>query len=279
MIRWLVAGLALAIATTGHAAAGRSEFAARVLQRLQAAAPDMELRPSASDPLVIEIEDEGYWGEARINLHRLQAFCRKAPADECDAVLGNFVASVTAEPPEPIAANLRVVVRQQDYLDRLRETQDADAQPIYRRIGDDLYALLAFAGPGGVLIAIPQQLGDLQLGEQAAWDLAGEQTRAALPRLPRPIDIVRSPISIEEGDLLTSLLADTGTWRDIAAEVGPDLVVAATTDRFVLVAALPADYRRMREFKRAVREACAAVERCISPNLYRFREGRWVIAE
>jgi hypothetical protein len=90
---------------------------------------------------------------------------------------------------------------------------------------------------------------------------------------------VRSPVAIEEGDLLTSMLADTGTWRDIAAEVGPDLVVAPTTDGFVLVAALPPDYRRMREFKRAVREGCAAAERCISPNLYRFREGRWAIAE
>jgi hypothetical protein len=279
MIRHAIAGMALMLGASGEAATGESRFARAMLERLRVAERETEMRISASDPLVIEMKLDGRWGDAEINLHRLHAFCEEASAEDCDAVLANFVARATAEPPETVAANLRLVVRQQDYLDQLREMQPADAQPIYRQIGDDLYALLAFAGPSGVLMAIPQQLGDLQLGEQAAWDLAGEQTRAMLPRLPRPIDIVRSPMAMGEGDLLTSLLADTDAWRDIAEEVGPDLVVAATTDEFVLVAALPPDYRRMREFKRAVREDCAAAERCISPNLYRFREGRWVIAE
>jgi len=26
-------------------------------------------------------------------------------------------------------------------------------------------------------------------------------------------------------------------------------------------------------------EDCAAQQRCVSPNIYRFREGRWVIAD
>jgi len=279
MIRQAIAGIALMTAANGHAAAETREFAEQMLERLRAASPETEVRVSASDPLVIEMKQDGTWGDADINLHRLRAFCREASADECDTVLGNFAAMVTAKPPEPVAANLRVVVRQQDYLDRLRDQQDDDAQPVYRQIGDDLYALLAFAGPSGVLMAIPQQLSDLQLGDQAAWQLAGEQTRAMLPRLPKPIDIVRAPVMLEDGDLLSSVLADVDAWRAIAEEVGPDLAVAATTDQLVFMAALPPDYRRMRQLKRAIRDDCAAAERCISPNVYRFREGRWVIAE
>jgi hypothetical protein len=279
MIRHAIAGMALMLGASGEAATGESRFARAMLERLRVAERETEMRISASDPLVIEMKLDGKWGDAEINLHRLHAFCEEASAEDCDTVLANFVARATAEPPETVAANLRLVVRQQDYLDQLREMQPADAQPIYRQIGDDLYALLAFAGPSGVLMAIPEHLAELSLDEQAAWRLASEQTRGMLPRLPRPIDIVRSHVTFEDGDLLTSLLADPEAWRGIADEVGPDLAVVATSDLFVFVGALPAGYGRMREFKRAVREDCATAQRCISPNVYRFRDGRWVFAE
>ena len=279
MIRQAIAGIALMTAANGHAATGEREFAEQMLERLRGEARSMELRVSADDPLALEMKHEGKWGDARINLHRFHAFCADATREDCEAVLANFVTRVTAPRPEPAAANLRVVVRNEGYLDHLLQTQPADALPIYRQIGDDLFALLAFSGPSGVLIAIPEQLQALELGDDAAWALAREQTRAMLPPLPKAIDLVRDQVIIfEDGDLLTSLLADTEAWRRIAAEVGPELVVTAVSDRFVFAGVLP-DHPRMREFKQVVREDCEAEERCLSPNVYRFRDGRWAIAD
>jgi hypothetical protein len=277
MIRWLVAGSALMMASAGLAG-GEREFAERMLERLQAAAPDKELRLSADDPLAIDMKHEGMWGAARINLHRLHAFCAEVPAEECEGALANFATRVTARPPEPKAANLRVVVRNQTFLDHLLETQPEDAQPIYRRIGDDLFALLGFAGPSGVAFTIREQLQSLGLDNATAWRLADEQTRAVLPDLPYDIDLAEHAVSYEEYDFLPSLLADAEGWRRLASKTGPDLFVAPISDFSVWVGVIP-DGSRFEQLKQVVREDCAAVERCISPNVYRFHDGRWVIAD
>ena len=94
MIRQAIAGIALMTAAGGHATDER-DFAAAMRERLRAAAPDLETRLSASDPLVIEMKHEGRWGSARINLHRLHAFCADAAAEDCEAVLANFVRRTT----------------------------------------------------------------------------------------------------------------------------------------------------------------------------------------
>jgi hypothetical protein len=279
MIRQAIAGLALMVSANGQAAAGEREFAAGLLGRLQSAMPDIELRISADDPLVIEMKGRHGWGDGELNLRPVHTLCSRITAEECGAFLDDYVAAASGERPEPVAENLRIVVRQADYLARLREKLPRDERPVSRQIGEDLFALLAFVDANGIAIATPGQIRALGPDEAVTWQRAGEQTRAMLPRLPEPIDIVRDYVAIEDGDLLSSVLADTDAWRTIADEVGPELAVAATTDQFVFVGALPVDARGMREFKRAVRDDCRKVQQCISPNVYRFRDGRWVIAE
>jgi hypothetical protein len=278
MIRQAIAGIALMTSANGHAAASERDFAAAMRERLRAAAPGIETRISASDPLVIEMKHEGQWGSARINLHRLHAFCAEAAAEDCEAVLANFVRRTTAPRPEPAVPALRVIVRNQLWLDRVLETQPADARPLYRQIGDDLFALLAFAFPDGVAIAIPEQLRALGLEDERAWRVAGEQTRAVLPDLPLEVDLAQCPVSFQEYDFLPSLLADADAWPALAEKAGPDLFAAAISDFSVWIGVMP-DGPRFDGFKQAVRAECAEWERCISPNVYRFRDGRWVIAE
>lgn len=278
MIRWLIAGSALMIASTSQAATSEREFAAGMLERLRVAAPDLETRVSVADLLVIEMKHEGKWGVARLNLHRLHAFCARATAEDCEAVLDNFVRRTIAPLPEPEILNLRVVVRNQLYLDHLLETQPEDARPLYRQIGEDLFAMLAFAFPNGVGIASPEQLQALGLEEAAAWTLASDQTRAILPELPLDLDLARYPVSFQEYDFLPSLLADLGAWPPLAEKAGPDLFAAAVSDLSVWIGVMP-DGPRFEGFKQAVRAECAEWERCISPNVYRFRDGRWVIAD
>src|SRR5688572_20269146 len=127
MIRFLIAGWALALAYPCAAATGESAFAARMLKELRAAAPDKELRISADDPLEIEMKHDGEWGEAYINLHRLEAFCASATATDCDAAAADFARKVTsAEVAEFAAADLRVIVRDKAYLNYVLETLPAD---------------------------------------------------------------------------------------------------------------------------------------------------------
>ena len=64
--------------------------------------------------------------------------------------------------------------------------------------------------------------------------------------------------------------------REIADEIGPDLVAAAPTEQFALFTTLSDD--ELDPFAELVREDCAMSARCISPNVYRFRDGQWVIA-
>lgn len=278
MIRFLIAGWALVLAHPCAAATGERAFAARMLKELQAAAPDKELRISADDPLVIEMKHDGAWGEAYINLHRLEAFCAGATAADCDAVAADFARKVTAEVAAFAAADLRAIVRDKVYLDYVLETMPADARPLHRQIGDDLFAILAFDSPATIALAPPAELRDLGLDDKAAWDLAAAQTRAILPSLPAGADLAQNAVAFEEYEYLPSLLADIEAWRAIEAEAGPDLFVTAVSDHFVFAGLLP-DGPNLERFKRTVREDCAAQERCISPHVYRFRDGRWVIAD
>lgn len=278
MIRWLVAGSALMIGSACHAATGEREFAAGMRERFLAAAPELETRISSEDPLVLDVKYEGEWGKARINLHRLHTFCAQADAEDCEAVLANFVERTAAPLPDRAAPDLRVVVRNRLYLEHLLETQPAESQPIYRQIGDDLYALLAFAYPNGVGMAVPEQLRTLGLEEAGAWTLAATQTRAILPELPFDVDLARYPVSFQEYDFLPSLLADLDAWPPLAAKAGPDLFAAPISDFSVWIGVM-SDGPRFEAFKEAVRAECAEWERCISPNVYRFRDGRWVVAE
>jgi hypothetical protein len=78
--------------------------------------------------------------------------------------------------------------------------------------------------------------------------------------------------------MLPSLLADTEGWRGVARKAGPALFATATSDTSVWVGVMP-DGPRFEELKRVVRSECESSTECVSPSVYRFRDGRWVIAE
>ncbi len=278
MIRWLIAGGVWLVVATSPLAAGDSVFAAGMLARMHAAMPDVELHISADDPMVIEMKDQGDWNDGEFDLHRVHAFCSRLTAEECDLFLDDYVSVLSAAPPEPIVENLRVVVRQAAYLASLREKLPRDEQPLSRQIGDDLFVLLAFVDDKAIAFARPEQLRSLGLGGAAMWRLGMEQTWAMLPELPRDVDFAEHVVGIEDYDLLPSLLADIRSWRDIARLAGPDLFVTASSDMAMWIGVMP-DGPGLEAFKQVVRADCESQARCVSPNVYRFREGRWVIAD
>src|SRR5690606_9417433 len=103
-------------------------------------------------------------------------------------------------------------------------------------------------------------------------------TKEILPPLPSSKQLRESAIAYEDEEYLTSLLVDLSAWEEIAREVGPDMFITAVSDQFVLVATMPAG-KNLEDFRRTVADDCAAQERCISPDIYRFREGKWVVAD
>lgn len=288
MIRSAIAGMALMTGAGGAAAsdqtaadagaAGERQFAERMLERMRAAGSRLDLRVSERDPLVIEVTYEGAREVTDFDLRTFHRFCTEATAEECEALLETFVSRAVGLPPAAVAANLRIVVRHRDYLEHLVAALPPADEPMARQIGDDLFALLAFASDEAVAVATPGQVRALGIEIAAAWDLAHAQTRAALPALPVDIDLAEHVIGYEDYMLLPSLLADTESWRGIAGKAGPDLFATATSDLSVWVGVMP-DGPRFDALKKVVRSECAALEACVSPNVYRFRGGRWVAAD
>ena len=64
----------------------------------------------------------------------------------------------------------------------------------------------------------------------------------------------------------------------LADEVGPDLFITVATDQIVIVGLVP-DGKPLDDLAEAVRADCAAAARCISPHVFRFRGGKWIIAK
>jgi hypothetical protein len=278
MIRYVLGTLAFLIATSACAAESEREFAQGMLEKLQAAVPDGEFRIASDDPLAIEMKQDGKWGDAVINTHRIYGYCRNATAEDCEAAALEFAASINARPPEPKVTDLRLIVRDQEYMDYLlRAGPDEENQPVFRSIGEGLVAIVAFDSPQTIALAMRPKLSELGIEEDEAWRVASAQTKAVLPELPPAARFAEGAIAFQDYEFLPSLMADTEAWRAISAEAGPNLFATAVSDYFVFVGVMP-DGPELNRFKQTVREDCEAQQRCISPNVYRFRDGRWVIA-
>lgn len=254
------------------------QFAADMLARFQAAEPDGDFSVSADEPLVIKAS-EGNGGEpAQINLHRIYGYCLNASAEDCEATKAEFAQKTLSGAPDVKSGALRIIVRDKAYLDyALGVWSDGKPHVLYRHLGADLYALLAFDGPDSIGLTTVDQLKSLGLREEAAWPLAMQQTKAVLPEIPSDILAKHQAVAFEEHELLGSLLADLEIWKGISATAGPDLFVTVTSDGFVFAAFMP-DGPDLTKFSKTVREDCDMAPRCISPHIYRFRAGKWEIA-
>lgn len=272
----LLTALLLASPDAGSDDAFRSDM----LRRLRAAMPGAGFAVNPKEPLTIRAEG-GRWGEATFNLHRVHAFCQQASDEECESTKQRYVAGITAQTPRPEPDKLRLIVRDRQYLDYLASVQaaasDTDSIAIYEAIGDDLYAVLALDGPQTIQVVGDKLLRQIGLTRADAWKAALKQTRAILPALPRPDQLAQGAVAIEGKEYQASLLVDLQAWSKLAGAVGPDLFLTVVSDSFVFVGRMP-NGAGMDGLRQTVREDCQVQERCVSPNVYRFRNGRWIAA-
>lgn len=214
-----------------------------------------------------------------INVGRIWSFCQNGSAEECEVAKARIVSGITKIGQPARCENVRLMVRDQGYLDDVRSaaTPDKPFAAAFRQVGDDLYAILTVDSPEMTALANPATLTKLGPTAEKAWDMADRQPRAKLPMLPEFKTLLKKPAAFADGERLGRLLTQRNTFEKIAALVGPDLFVHVVFDGFVFVAALP-DGPALEDFAATVSKDCAEQERCIPPHIYRFRNGQCRIA-
>lgn len=281
--RWPRAALLLAIAAAPLAAQDRPAeraFAEQALPEIVVAFPDAEVSVEPGDPLQINIKRATEAESGAINLHRLFNFCKTITPEECAAERSRLV-NIFAEASTraaPTAANLRIIVRDAQYWDYVERTLGKRGTlPIHRKIGDDLYAILAIDSPEAIQAADGAVVTDLGLSEAEAWAQAADQTEAIIPGLPEDQVIGDSLFAFQGEEYTGTMLAFPDRWTALAAANGPDLAVIVNSDQMVAAAVIP-DGAELDRFRQLAQEQCDVAPRCTSPNVYRWRDGRWVIA-
>lgn len=266
-----------AASVSGRSTAEEAAFARGVIVGLAAAHPEATFQSRASDPLVIDV-NAGQWNNTQLYLYRLYTFCQTASANACDAARTNFVGAVLGRRPTARRENLRVIVRNADYIDQALAKAGKEPQPWFfvRKIGDDLYEALALDGSSAIGLVSAADLHTMKLKPQEAWALGRSQTRVRLPPLPDPAALLSEPVTFEGDQYMGSILADTEGWQAIRDAIGPDLFVTITSDQFVL-ASLAGEGPALEQFAKAVVQDCKAAEHCISPHIYRLEDKMWVI--
>jgi hypothetical protein len=276
---YLVAMLTVALAAGAQAAPTAEQFRAEMIKRFATVYPDRTYQ-AGDEELVISV-NPGAKDEGTINLHRVFNYCQNVEATECEAASKELVEKTSKPAPDVTAASLRIIVRDAQYVAYLEEVEhkskDGHRMAVRRKIGDDLFALLASDGPDTIATVGDDKLGELKLTEAAAWGMAVRQTRPIVPPLPDGDSLKQSAQAFTDFEYGASMLIDLDGWGKVAAAAGPDMFMTVASDRMVFVAVLP-DGPNLDGFRKTVEEDCASQPRCISPNIYRFRDGRWVVA-
>jgi hypothetical protein len=253
-------------------------FRAEVFARLKARHPTETFKLD-SEALVIRY-GAGEANEGKINLHRIFGFCQTASSTDCEKEMQSLVAKLVLEPPSATRASLRIVVRDKEYVDYLNSVEQGsvDKTPLHyrRQVGEDLYALIASDAPDTIAMIGGRDLKAMNLTPDEAWAIAEGNMKGILPKLPEPDRFKDDALVFDKFPYLSAIVADLPYWQRVSQQVGSELMMTVVSEQFVFVGPL-AD-KELQGFKATVAEDCAAQARCISPNVYRFRDGRWVVA-
>ncbi|MEP9358506.1 hypothetical protein [Sphingomonas sp. KR3-1] len=266
----LACGALLSITGCSAQVGDKQRFVADMIEQIKQRLPGVEVT-QRDDPLSVSLKGGGR-AQITLNFHRIYGFCRHASVEVCTATRSAFLDKVVRNPvpPAPTVASLRIAVHSAEYM---KHVPAHVAEPI----GDDLFAVLVSNAPDSVSTVPPEALVKLGLNREQAWMRALRQTRAQLPALPDPARLARGVVVYQDQPYLASLLTDAKGWAAVSETAGPDFLLTVVADDYVFVGRMP-DGPRLEQFKQSVREDCASRQRCLSPNVYRFHDGRWVIS-
>ncbi|MFM5930934.1 MAG: hypothetical protein ACKOPQ_08510 [Novosphingobium sp.] len=280
----LAAVLAFGLAQPALAAAPTQDaFVSAMIERVGKALPGRTVSSDPVDRLKLIVAKRGDDEEQSIFLDRVWRYCQQASAGECRDMQAEFIANMAAPRPKPTARSLRFIVRDAAYVESIRAMGAQGArkgeQTIYTRpIGDDLYMVLASDSKETVAIVNTAMLKEIGLSEADAWLIAVPQTRSILPKLADASALTKQWHAYQGQAYLGSIMGLTDDWSELSAQMGPDLFATAVSDQF-FVAGKVESGEPLAKLLRGAENDCKAAQRCISPHVYRFREGRWVVAQ
>lgn len=279
--------MALAVTAAVPASAApptRQAFSKEMIARFRKADPSAVFAADPADPLHVMVTRPVKPGDkpetAQIFFDRIYAYCQQAPAADCEASKARWVRGMGQPPGALTLSSLRVIVRGKDYAEAAAQRRGDDDQllALIRPIGDDLYMILASDSPDAIAMLSSAGLEKLEVTEAQAWLLAETQTRGILPQIPTAPALRKAWQGFQGDAYMGSVAMDLPAWQKLADEVGPDLFMTVATDQIVIVGLVP-DGKPLDDLADAVRADCAAAERCISPHVFRFRDGKWIIAK
>lgn len=295
MLRLLCApilGLALAAAAPAPAARDSDEaFTQRMVERFRAALPDAVI--VVEGPLQFTLRAGPDAEPFEVTIGGVRRGCLRDPTN-CEAETAYFVTQTVliateAAPPPVTRATLRLAVRGRDYCASILDTMArmATANParqgaapgvlLMRDLPPDLCMLVMSEHSGRRHGVTEDDLRGPGLGVDEAWGVAKRQTLETLPP-PGTIEGLGPDriIALNDTEYAPTLLLDTEAWRPVAAAHG-GLIIAVPSDNMIIIAD-PAT-RDLAALRQSVRRDFEAADLGISPNLYRWTEAGWVVAE
>lgn len=271
--------LALVLALSPPAAAKDRPVRDRIISIVRAKLPNAIVTPADRYVFTLKLPDTN---EQQINVERIADYCSLNDPAECDAQIRTFAELVASFATETFAITrerLRVIVRgRPDTEGYVAMFADPAKRPLVRPLFADVSAVLAADFPKGTRMVSAEDLADLKLGADQAFDIGMDQTLADLPKVPALSEIDGKIIVISGFDYGASVMLRPDRWRALADASGGRLYVAIPADNEVIVGTTKSD-DELPKLREMVSQEYALAARGVSSLVYRWSATGWVAAK
>ncbi|HLH11409.1 MAG TPA: hypothetical protein VKV77_05955 [Methylovirgula sp.] len=251
-------------------------FTAYVANAFQKLAPNATVR--IAGPLHLTIKQNGQTWET--HLGNIYSYCRRNSADECAGALelhlDRIVAAHNEGETRVSRSDLRVVVRQKEYVDEIKEHLGDSGDPIAEPLCADLWVLGVADQPDTIRMLQPSDLTALDLSPDEILALAKQNTKAEeRGRVPTVKDAHKGEAGVLIGDTYTaSLFAFPELWAPLAHAFGGLIVTAPSSDQLLF---MPDDGPGAAAALRKIAEVdFETAMRPLSQAVCRWTENGWV---
>ena len=270
----------LAVLLIAAAPAPRDDFAQRLAAAIRRADPAAVVK--VTDPRTVTVKRKGH-DEGKIYTDSIDRFCEANTAADCEveraAFIRNTAAAATTDYEVLTRAQLRVVVRGDDYVASYRAVLDQGNKGtlVARPVAPGVTAMLAADFPTTTRMVSTSDLDPLGLTIETAMALGEKQTVADLPPVPKLAEIKGKLIAVSGFDYGASLMLLPQRWHDLADASGGTLFIAVPSDDNVLIGT--ATKEELPQLRTVVADSLAHARRGISGQVYRWSPQGWVVAE
>lgn len=261
-----------------------SGLAERVRDKITAAHPDVTVQ--IQDPQTMLVKRGDY--EVTMNLDNLALTCRGGDAVCNDAIAGAVANIKLASDERPAVTPDKLVITikpGQWYLDtdKLLKEKAPDKYEINKLVGrllpGDLVAVLGVDHPNGITMVSAEQLRELAIEEDAAFEQARKNLGATHETLDLEL-LEGTPIYTNRTDdnYISAMIMLPALWKPIAAKVKGDLLVAFPS-RNRIFATGSKDPGAAEGIAKIANVAFQTEDHPIAPTIFKWSPTSWTVHE